>query len=156
LFFIDKIAGFTRSLLSSYDYKKYKEWHNRFYTEHGERLPHFSDDEIIRAMPDTSRYSDDEGYVLSILTDKDKLKELFLIYREDNEGDCSELEETLLKISDYIVEKVKLEKSINKSEQPIRDLNTTDANNETRLAGNESQHEDLPKPEKSRVGLRGE
>lgn len=158
LFFIDKIAGFIEHLLGCYNYKKYKEWHSRFYTEHGEKLPHVSEDEIIRAMPDSRQYYDDESYVLSILTDKEKLKELFSIYKESNEGDYSELEETMLKVSEYITERLEWEKSTtkDKAQQHVGDLNRTEANNETRLAGNEPQHEDQPKPERIRVGLRGE
>ena len=130
LFFIDDIAEFLQRMLHCYDYKKYKEWHSRFYTEHGEKLPNVSDDEILRAAPNSVRSYNDEGYVLSMLTDKDKLKELFSIYREGNNGECSGLEETLLKVSDYIKEKLEWKKSnnVNNSSEPNRPLNSSNTN----------------------------
>lgn len=74
-------------------------------------------------------------------------KELYIL--QFNFGD-------LLKIPNRIV--LSWEKSTikDRAEERIRDLNTTQVNNTSRLTGDRSQHEDLPKPERRRVGLRGE
>ncbi len=49
---------------------------------------------------------------------------------------------------------VTLVKVPRKHDYSFKDINRTEANTTARLAGNESQHEDRPKPERRRVGLR--